>query len=117
MAARDASITNRKEVGKLTLEISPEAIKAIIGSGRLLELADTMAKEAAAQISAQIVDRVAEAAVSGGIQSGVGAGVAFIFDGGDFGTIPPRPKWGVLNLEQLGDTALRRMAAAGTVAS
>ena len=115
-ATKDTAPMNRKEVGKLTLEIHPEALRSIIGSGRLMELADTLAKEAAAQISAQIVEKVAEAAVGGGMQSGVGVGAAFIFDGGDFGTVPPRPKFGVHDIaDVVRGTDLRRVAAAGSI--
>lgn len=46
-----------REVGKLTLNFDPEALRSVIGSGRLLELADTLSKEAAAQISAQLVEQ------------------------------------------------------------
>jgi hypothetical protein len=107
-----------KEIGKLSLTISPDALRSIIESGRLLELADTLATEAAAQISAQLVDQVATSAVKGDLKNGATAGVSFIFDGGDFGTVPPRPHWGVVNLEGFRGGALRRVAgaAAGGVA-
>ena len=101
------------EIGKLTLTIAPDTLKTIIESGRLLELAGTIASEAAAQISAQLVDHVAAAAVRGDLaKSGTGASVSFIFEGGDFGTVPPRPHWGVINQEQLGFAALRRFSTA-----
>src|SRR5262249_52713453 len=98
----------QRELAQLTLSIDAEALKDVIASGRLLELADTIASEAAAQISAQIVEHVAEAAIQGGL-SGGGASVAYIFDGGDFGTVPPRPKWGVFQLDILSRGALRRI--------
>lgn len=101
------------EIGKLTLTVAPDVLKTIIESGRLLELAGTIASEAAAQISAQLVDHVAAAAVKGDLaKSGTGASVSFIFEGGDFGTVPPRPHWGVINQEQLGLGALRRFSTA-----
>ena len=102
-----------KEVGKLTLTIAPEALRSIIEGGRLLELADTIATEAAVQISAQIIDQVAAGALKGDLaKSGSGASVSFIFDGGDFGTVPPRPHWGVVNLDQFRVGGLRRFATA-----
>lgn len=102
-----------KEIGKLSLTIAPEALRSIIEGGRLLELADTIANEAAAQISAQLIDQVAASALKGDVaKSGSGASVSFIFDGGDFGTVPPRPHWGVVNLDQFRGGVLRRVAAA-----
>jgi hypothetical protein len=102
-----------KEIGKLSLTISPEALRSIIEGGRLLELADTIATEAAAQISAQLIDQVATSALKGDLaKAGSGASVSFIFDGGDFGTVPPRPHWGVVNLDLFRGGALRRVAAA-----
>jgi hypothetical protein len=107
-----------KEIGKLTLTISPEALRSIIEGGRLLELADTVAKEAAAQISSQLIEQVAAAALKGDLaKSGSGASAAFIFDGGDFGTVPPRPRWGVVNLDQFRGGLLSRGAAAGAINS
>lgn len=105
----------KHEIGKLTLSIAPDTLRSIIASGRLLELADTMAKEAAAQISAQIVDRVAsEALKPEGLSSGVAVGFSFIFDGGDFGTVPPRPHWGVVRLDEIAAGPLRRLATGTT---
>jgi hypothetical protein len=70
------------EIGKLTLTITPEALRSIIEGGRLLELAGTIANEAAEQIASQLVDHVAAAAVKGDIaKAGASAGVSFIFDG------------------------------------
>ena len=101
-----------KEVGKLVLTIEPEALRSIVASGRLLELADTLGKEAALQIAAQIVEHVAAAALEpNGIRSGVSASASFIFDGGDFGTVPPRPHWGVGPVREIiGASALRVVA-------
>jgi hypothetical protein len=107
--SKSQSRQKRRELGKLTLDIDGDALRDVIASGRLLELADTVATEAAAQISAQIVESVAEAALSGGLQ-GASAGVAFIFDGGDFGTVPPRPKRGIFQHDLVSRLALRRVA-------
>jgi len=85
-----------REVARLTVTLEPDALRDVIGSGRLLELADRISREAAAQISAQIVDQVAVAATrAGGITTGVSARVRYIFEGGDFGTVPPRPRFGI----------------------
>jgi hypothetical protein len=91
----------------LTYEVSPDALKTIVESGRLLEFANTVAASAASEIHAQIVDQVSRAAVSGGAVAGVSVGAANVFEGGDFGTVPkgpkgPRPKLGIL----LGGNAL-----------
>jgi hypothetical protein len=102
-----------KEIGKLSLTISPEALRTVIESGRLLELADTLATEAAAQISAQLIDQVATSALKGDqMKSGATAGVSFIFEGGEFGTVPPLPHWGVVNLNQFRGNTLQRVATA-----
>jgi len=103
-----------KEIGSLILHIEPAALRSIIGSGRLLELADTVARQAAAQISAQLVEHVAAAAFKAdGLKSGVSANVSYVFDEGDggFGTKPPPPKFGVARLDQSVQTALRQLAA------
>lgn len=102
-----------KEVGKFVLTIEPEALRSIVASGRLLELADTLAREAAIQIAAQIVEQVAAAALEPNrLQSGASASTTFIFDGGDFGTVPPRPKWGVGPIRDiLSSSALRQVVA------
>ena len=52
------------EVGKLTLTVEPDALREAIAQGRLLELADKLATQAAAQISAQLVDHVAKAGIA-----------------------------------------------------
>lgn len=89
------------ELGKLTYEISPDGLRQIVGSGRLLEFANTVAASAAAEIHAQIMDQVSRAAIDGGGLSGVTVGAFNVFEGGDFGTVPvgpkgPRPKLGVV---------------------
>jgi hypothetical protein len=97
-----------KELGKLSLTIEPEALKSVIADGRLLEFANALATEAAAQIASQIVDQVAAGAVAGG-SGGASASVAF-FDGGDYYTIPPRPKWGVFQIDRFSRAALQQLA-------
>ena len=105
------------EIGKLTLEIEPEALRSIIASGRVMELADTMAKTAAAQISAQIVEQVAsEALKTEGVNSVMGAKASFVFERGDFGTVPPIPKWGVTRIDEIARSPLQRLAT-GVAAS
>lgn len=88
-------MANTQELGKLSYEVSSEALKSIVESGRLLEFANTVAASAAAEIHAQIVDQVSRAAVGGG-KAGVKIGFANVLEGGDFGTVPrpkgPRPK-------------------------
>jgi hypothetical protein len=106
--APQSKVRARGEIGRMTLDIEPEVLKQVIASGQLLELAATMANQAAAQISAQLVDRVAEMAVTGG--SGVGVQVSYIFDGGDFLTEPPRPKFGVGPIHRF-ESLLQRFAA------
>lgn len=81
-----------RTVAKLHLDFDDAVLKDVIKAGQLREFTGTVAALAAAHISAQIVDKVADMAVGG---SGRGVGAAFIFDGGDFATLPPRPKWGV----------------------
>jgi lysophospholipid acyltransferase (LPLAT)-like uncharacterized protein len=91
-----------EDLGRLSYEVSPQALKTIVESGRLLEFANTVAASAAAEIHAQIVDQVSRAAVSGAaMRNGVTVGAANVFEGGDFGTVPkgpkgPRPKISVL---------------------
>ena len=100
-----------KEIGKLNLSISAEALQEIISSGRVLEMAAKMAREAAAQISAQIVDHIAQAAANKGGLQAASVSAAFVFDGGDFGTVPHRPHWGVGPIGGIQNT-LQRFAAA-----
>jgi hypothetical protein len=115
MESKEVGKMENKEVGKFTLRIAPEALRSIIASGRLLELADTMAKQAAAQISSQLVDHVATAALKpDGLKDGASANVSFIFDGGDFATVPPRPHWGVVRIDEVQQTLLRQVARTGT---
>jgi hypothetical protein len=106
------------ELGRLSYEVSPAALKTIVESGRLLEFANTVAASAAAEIHAQIVDQVSQAALDGGARSaGVSVGAATVFEGGDFGTVPtgpkgPRPKIGLL----FGGSALSHVVDVGQVA-
>ncbi len=106
------------EIGNLSLTIQPEALRKAIESGRLLELADTVSREASLQISAQLVQHVADAALKPELlKSGVSASVAFVFEEGDFGTVPPRPHFGVVNLETIAaalTSPLTRVAGAGS---
>lgn len=82
-----------KELGKLSYEISPEALKSVVESGRLLEFANTVAASAASEIHAQIVDQVSRAAIGGAsLGSGISVGATNVFEGGDFGTVPRGPK-------------------------
>jgi len=102
---------NNKEIGKLSLTISPDALKEVVASGRLLELADTISNLAAAQIQSQLVNQVASGALKDGLKAGASVGVSFIFDEGDFGTPGPRPHFGIIKLsDALGTTVLRRIA-------
>src|SRR5260221_5778954 len=81
------------DLGKLSYEVSHEALKQIVESGRLLEFANTVAASAAAEIHAQIVDQVSRAAIGGGSNNaGISVGAVNVFDGGDFGTVPHRPE-------------------------
>ena len=76
------------ELGRLTYAVSPEGLKQIVESGRLLEFANTVAASAAAEIHAQIVDQVSRAAVGGGLKGGISVDAVNVFEGGDFGTVP-----------------------------
>jgi hypothetical protein len=94
-------MAKQQDLGRLSYEVSHEALKTIVESGRLLEFANTVAASAAAEIHAQIVDQVSKAAVGGGSSQGVSVGAVNVFEGGDFGTVPkgpkgPRPKIGVV---------------------
>src|SRR5215831_403296 len=103
------------DIGKFTLTVDHEALRKIVGEGRLLELASALAAEASAQISAQLVEKLASAAVTGNkLEAGVSIGASFIFDGGDFATHPPRPHWGVGPVVQpgLAGSLLQRVAVA-----
>ena len=103
---------NNKEIGKLNLTISPDALKEVVASGRVLELAEKVSNLAAEQIASQLVNQIASGALRDGLKTGVGANVSFIFDEGDFGTPGPKPHFGVIRLpEGLGNTVLRRIAA------
>ena len=92
---------SQEELGRLTYEISPAALRQIVDSGRVLEFANRVAASAASEIHAQIVDQISRAAISGGAANGISVGAVNVFEGGDFGTVPkgpkgPRPKVGVL---------------------
>ncbi len=90
-----------KQIANLKLSVDPQALRSIISGGRLLEFADTIATQAAAQISAQLIQHVAEAALQPkGLESGVGAEVSYLFVVGDgepgFGTVPRIPTWRIV---------------------
>lgn len=93
---------NHEELGRLTYEISPAALRQIVESGRVLEFANRVAASAASEIHAQIVDQISRAAIGGGAANqGISVGAVNVFEGGDFGTVPkgprgPRPHVGVL---------------------
>jgi hypothetical protein len=105
------------EVGKLTLTLEPEALRKAIAEGRLLELADKLARQAAAQISAQVVDHVAKAALAPkGLEGGMSASFSYVLEGGDFLTVPPRPHFGVVNIDTVSEGVLRQVVVgAGAV--
>lgn len=105
------------EIGRLTYEMSGDALNEIVRSGRVLEFANVVAASAAAEIHAQIVAQIAEAAVGGGGLSGIAVGAVNIFEGGDFGTVPkgpkgPRPKIGVV----FGESILSQVVSLPAVA-
>jgi hypothetical protein len=76
-----------KEIGKLTFKIEPDALRDIIGSGRLTEFAGKAAAHAAFQVNAQVVDLVSKAALEKGtIANGISVSFSTIFEDGDFGT-------------------------------
>ena len=103
------------EVGKLTLTVEPEALREAIAQGRLLELADKLATQAAAQISAQLVDHVAKAALAPkGLEGAASISFAYALEGGDYGTRPPRPHWGVVNIDAISEGAIRQVVVAGS---
>jgi hypothetical protein len=97
---------DQEPLGQLSYEMSKDALKSIISSGRVMEFANTVAASAAREIHAQIVDQIAKAAIDGGLSS-VSVSAVNVFEGGDFGTVPkgpkgPRPKLGLV----LGGNAL-----------
>jgi hypothetical protein len=103
------------EVGKLTLTVEPEALREAIAQGRLLELADKLATQAAAQISAQLVDHVAKAALAPkGLESAASISFAYALEGGDYGTRPPRPHWRVVNIDAISEGGIRQVVVAGS---
>jgi hypothetical protein len=75
-----------REIGKVTFEVSPEALSEIIATGRLAEFASKVAAHAAFQVNAQVVDLVAKAALGQGVAKGISGGFSTVFEGGDFGT-------------------------------
>jgi hypothetical protein len=96
--------TMGKKIAELTLKIQPEALKEIISKGRLAEFASVAAAEAASQIATQLVDHVAAAALDPGkLGAAAGLNVSYVFENGDFGTVPhphgPRPGGGVVVLQ------------------
>ena len=102
----------RNEIGNLTLKIEPEALRAIIAEGRLLEFVDNAAR---AQIAAQIVDQLAQASLEpAGAQGGVAVDFALLFEGGDYGTKPHWPHFGVTQLGEAEAGALSRVAGAAS---
>jgi hypothetical protein len=108
-------VMSDEQIASLTLKINSEAMRSIISSGRLLEFADTVAAQAAAQISSQVVQHVAEGALrKEGLESGVSADVDYVFVVGDgepgFGTVPRPPRWVVTSLEDAQPGGLRQMA-------
>ncbi len=104
-----------KQIASLSLHVDPEALRSIISSGRLLEFADTVATQAAAQISAQLVQHVANGALrADSLKDGVSAAVSYRLVTGDgepgFGTVPRPPRFGV-SLVQNVQSGLRQMAS------
>jgi hypothetical protein len=104
------------QIASLTLKVDPKALRSIISSGRLLEFADTVAAQAAAQISAQLVQHVAEGSLSAkGLEAGAGAEVSYVLVTGDgepgFGTKPRPPHWVVTSVDNVVGVGLRQMAA------
>jgi hypothetical protein len=109
------SKTEVNPIANLTFRVEPEALRSIISSGRLLEFADTVAAQAAAQISAQLVQHIAEGALgTKGLESGTGAEVSYILVTGDgepgFGTSPRPPRWIVSSIDNIQSVGLRQLA-------
>lgn len=106
------------EIANLTLTIDPAALRSIIESGRLLEFADTVARQAAAQISAQVVQHVAAAALRQSEIGGVSTQVSYVSVIGDgepgFGTHPRPPRFVVSVAPELQQPVLRQVAAAAS---
>ena len=68
-----------KQIAHLKLHVEPEALRAIIAKGQLLEFAGTVASQAAVQISAQLVQGVANAASDpNALRNGLSAEAGFI---------------------------------------
>ena len=111
-------MAKQREIGKLTFHIEPEALKEIIGSGRLTEFANKAAAHAAFQVNAQVVDLVSKAALDKGtIANGISVSFSTVFEDGDFGTTGgprgPRPHLGIA----VGGTALSHVATLSQVAN
>jgi len=107
-----------KQIASLALSVDPEALRSIISSGRLLEFADTVAAQAAAQISAQLVQHVADGALrADGLRDGVSAAISYRLVTGDgepgFGTVPRPPRF-VVSVAQNVQSGLRQMAPAAS---
>ncbi|MFT0174269.1 hypothetical protein ACLKMY_35670 [Paraburkholderia mimosarum] len=103
-----------ERIASLTLRVEPEALRSVISSGRLLEFADTVATQAAAQISAQLVQHVAAGALRpDGLKNGVSAEVEYRHVTGDgepgYGTVPRPPRF-IVSAALDGQSALRQMA-------
>lgn len=82
----------KNEIGNLKLNITHDALRSAISSGRILELADTMARQAAAQVYGQIVEQLSAAALNmEGLQAGMNISFAFILGEVDemYATRPP----------------------------
>jgi hypothetical protein len=95
---------------RLSLTIEPGSLKKIVEQGRLLEFAEALSAQAAAQIASELVNHVATAG-AGGFSLSVG------FDDdnryGTGGGRPPRPwPWwrGSVWMETLHDAAARDVA-------
>lgn len=97
------------EIGKLTFNIQPEALREIISSGRLTEFASKAAAHAAFQVNAQVVDLVSKAALDKGtIANGISVSFSTVFEDGDFGVgggHGPIPHLGVV----IGDSPLTQV--------
>lgn len=113
MAQATEKKSSLKEIATLSVNIKPEALQEVISHGRLLELSAIMAREAAAQITAQLVDSVANAALNKQGLSSATVAASFIFDGGDFGTVPPRPHFGVGPIRNVVNELQRFASSAG----
>jgi len=110
---------SENQIANLTLTVDPGALRSIIETGRLLEFADTVARQAASQISAQLVQHVAAAALKPQPElGGVSAQVHYVSVIGDgepgFGTHPRPPRFVVSVAPEGQQTVLRQAAVAGS---